>query len=63
MPRLLCIYANKVRKHDEDFYICKKYKSFCYLNEPNLEECIDRYGSEDEEYIIYDDEDNIESNI
>ena len=61
--KLLCKHANKVRKGDEDFFVCRKYKSYCYFDEPNLEDCIDSYGSEDIEDELYDDDNNTEDAI
>ena len=53
----ICNYAKKV---DEDLYLCSKYKSYCYLEQPDEIRCKDMYGSEYNDKIILDDEDSIE---
>ena len=41
----ICSYAQLV---DEEvrLYLCSKYKSYCYFDEPNKKSCEELYGSE-----------------
>lgn len=56
----ICQYANKV---DDELYICKKHRCYCYFEDPNEVICKETYGDEYKVGSILDDEDNIEDNI
>lgn len=57
----ICTYAQEV---DEDLYLCRKHKSYCYLDEPDEIRCKEMYGSDyNNNENILDDEDSIEDSI
>lgn len=64
----ICDYANLVDE-EAGLYLCNKYKTYCYFDEPNKKRCIEIYGSDyngnDEtlEDDIYDEDDSNEDCI
>jgi hypothetical protein len=58
----ICEFAQEVDA-DLNLYLCSKYKSYCYLDEPNRKNCIEIYGSEYKGEDIQDDEENLEDCI
>ena len=41
----ICEFAQEVDA-DLNLYLCSKYKSYCYLDEPNRKNCIEIYKSQ-----------------
>lgn len=59
----ICDYAQLVDE-EAGLYLCNKYKSYCYFDEPNKRRCIDTYGSEyDGTDDIKDDEEGNEETL
>ena len=52
-----------VEKTVDDLYLCNKYRSYCYLDEPDEKRCEELYNSNNEDYNLLDDEENIEDQI
>lgn len=56
----ICEYAELVA---DDFYLCTKYKSYCYLENPDKKKCVELYGDNYTNDSILEDEENNEDCI